>query len=703
MIGPNEAGGAGARGWPRRWVVGPGLALWVMVLALAGLDALDKAYPPPLDQVGPRSVMVVDRDGDLLRAFATPAGRWRLPVDLDEVDAQFLRMLIAYEDSRFYEHPGIDPLAVARAAGQLIWNGHIVSGGSTLTMQLARLIEGGQQRSFIAKAVQMLRAVQIERRLTKRQILTDYLTVAPYGGNLEGTTAAAQAWFGKSARKLAPAEAALLIALPQLPEARRPDRFPKAATAARNRVLERMVEAGVLARGDAERAERQRVPTVRRDMPALAPHLAEALRLAKPDEMIHKTSLDAALQATLERLVGDYVKGLGDKVSAALIVADHQTGKIIARIGSADFFDARRQGEIDMTVAARSPGSTLKPFIYGLAFEQGLAHPETLIDDRPEDFGGYRPRNFDLSYQGTVSVRQALQLSLNVPAVKLLDGVGPQRLVARLDTAGAHLQLPGNDPVGLAIGLGGVGITLEDLVQAYASLARGGTAISLSDLAGNTPDVGGRVLDPAAAWYVADILKGAPAPRGRRRLGIAFKTGTSYGHRDAWSVGYDARHVIGVWIGRADGTPVPQLVGIESAAPLLFDAFNRVGFSGPPLPKAPPGVLRVSQADLPVVLKHFVPARLDLVTSQDVTPPPMIVYPPEGARVDLGLSGARLKPLVLKLEGGKAPFRWMANGHLLAGFERRRENFWTPDGTGFSTLTVIDALGRSTRVSVFVE
>ena len=706
MTGFPKAGGAGARGWPRRWVVAPGIVLWCLVFVLTGLDALDKAYPPPLERVGPRSVMVVDRDGELLRAFATPSGRWRLPVDLAQVDDRFVRMLVAYEDSRFYGHPGVDPLAVIRAAGQLVWNGHIVSGASTLTMQLARLLEGGAQGSFGAKAVQMLRAVQIERRLSKQQILSSYLTVAPYGGNLEGLTAACQAWFGKSPRKLTPAESALLIALPQLPEGRRPDRFPERATAARNRVLERMVEAGVLARGDAGRAERQRVPTMRRDMPALAAHLAEALRTASPQATLLRTSLNGQLQATLESLVADYVKSLGEKVSAALIVADHRTGEILARIGSADFFDARRQGEIDMTVAPRSPGSTLKPFIYGLAFEQGLAHPETLIDDRPEDFAGYRPRNFDLAYQGTVSVRQALQLSLNVPAVKLLDAVGPERLVARLDAAGAHLRLPGNDPVGLAIGLGGVGITLEELVGAYAALARGGTAITLSDRPlppRQAPQDGTRVLSPTAAWYVADILKGAPAPRGARRIGIAFKTGTSYGHRDVWSVGYDSRHVIGVWIGRADGTPVPEIVGIETAAPLLFDAFNRVGIAGRPLPDAPPGALRVSHADLPVVLKHFVPARLDLVTARDATPPPMIVYPPEGARVDLEAGAGGLKPLVLKLEGGKAPFHWVANGRLLAGFARRRQSVWTPDSPGFSTLTVIDALGRSARVSVFVE
>lgn len=706
MTGFATAGGAGARGWPRRWVVGPGIALWCLVFLLAGLNALDKAYPPPLDQMGPRSTVVVDRHGELLRAFATPSGRWRLPVNLGEVDARFLRMLIAYEDSRFYEHPGVDPLAVLRAAGQLIWNGHIVSGASTLTMQLARLLEGGAQGSFSAKLVQMLRALQIERRLTKEQILADYLTVAPYGGNLEGVTAACQAWFGKSPRKLTPAESALLIALPQLPEGRRPDRHPEAAKEARNRVLERMVAARVLARSDAERAERQPVPRLRRDMPALAAHLAEALKQANPHAGVLRTSLDAHVQAMLEALVADYVKHLGEKVSAALIVADRKTGAILARIGSPDFFDARRQGEIDMTLAPRSPGSTLKPFIYGLAFEEGLAHPETLIDDRPADFAGYRPRNFDLTYQGTVSVRQALQLSLNVPAVKLLDAVGPERLVARLEAAGVHLRLPLNDPVGLAIGLGGVGITLEELVGAYTALARGGTAIALTDRplpSRHRPQAGARILSPVADWYVTDILKGAPAPRGQRRIGIAFKTGTSYGHRDAWSVGYDARHVIGVWIGRADGTPVPGIVGIETAAPLLFDAFNRVGVAGRALPDAPTGTLRVSNAELPVILRHFVPARLDLVTARGATPPPVIVYPPEGARVDLEGGAGGLKPLVLKLEGGKAPFHWVANGRLVPGFDRRRQSVWRPDGPGFSTLTVIDALGRSARVSVFVE
>lgn len=672
----------------------------------AALESLDRAFPLPLPATIAVSKEVVDRDGALLRAFAAPDGRWRLAVSLDDVDPAFVDMLVVYEDKRFWDHRGVDALALLRAAGQFARHGRIVSGGSTLSMQLARLIEPREERSIARKLRQIFRAIQIERVLSKREILERYLTLAPYGGNLEGVRAAALAWFGKEPKRLTVAEAALLVALPQLPEKRRPDRNPASAQAARDRVLARMVGAGKLSQREADRAAIDPVSPVRLALPSLAPHAADAALRNAPGKTRLALTIRKDVQQNLEAVALDAAKKLGPRVSVAMVMADAMTGEIVAEVGSADFFDAGRSGWIDMTRALRSPGSTLKPFIYGLAFEQGLVAQETLIEDRPADFAGYRPRNFDMHYQGDVSVRQALQLSLNVPAIRLLDAVGPARLTARFRQAGVGLSLPRNEAPGLAIGLGGVGISLRDLVQLYTGLSNGGQAKQLRDGAEAeepAPLANGTILDPQATWQVSDILAGMRPPSGALRRGIAYKTGTSYGYRDAWSVGFDGRHVLGVWVGRADAGSVPGLAGYDSAAPILFEAFSRSGLAAVPLRRPPAGAFRPSRKDLPVTQERFVPAGQELTSTAVTEPAPRIIFPPDGARVDLGVAGAAATPLVLKLQGGRAPFRWLANGKPLAGVARRPTATWQPDGAGASTLTVIDAAGRAASVNVFVE
>ena len=676
------------------------------MVALAGLDAADRAYPPPLDQARTVSAEVLDTDGELLRAFSTPEGRWRLQTTAKDVDPQFLRMLVAYEDQRFWQHRGVDPWALMRAAWQFASHGRIVSGASTLSMQVARLIEPREERSLAAKLRQLARAVQIERRLEKAEILDLYLTHAPYGGNLEGVRAASLAYFGKEPRRLSVSEAALLVALPQLPERRRPDRHAKAAETARQRVLERMAVAAVIGEGEAERAGAAAIPARRLQLPAFAAHLAEAALRKAPKTVQHHTTLRRSVQKGLEAVARDAAARLGPKVSIAMVMADARTGEIVGELGSADYFDASRSGWIDMTRTPRSPGSTLKPFIYGLAFEEGLVSQETIIEDRPADFFGYRPRNFDMSYQGDVSIRQALQLSLNVPAVRLLDSVGPSRLMLRFRRAEVRPILPPNETPGLAIGLGGLGIDLKDLVQLYAALANRGKPVRLGDGIHAEPGVidGEPLLDPAATWQIADILSGVLPPAGVVKRGIAYKTGTSYGYRDAWSVGYDGRHVLGVWVGRPDNGAVPGLTGYGSAAPILFEGFAKSGLAVTPLPRAPPGAVRIAQSQLPISQRRFTLTASGLVSATIREAAPQIVYPPEGARVELGtdMSGTPM-PLVLKLQGGRAPFRWLANGKPLDETSRRRVSRWQPDSTGYSTLTVIDAAGRAASVRVFLD
>jgi penicillin-binding protein 1C len=672
-------------------------AIWVISLG-----------PLPLAEARAVSTTIVDRNGKLLRAYAMADGRWRLPVDAGkDVDPTYLKLLLAYEDQRFRDHHGVDPQALLRAAFQLATRGHIVSGGSTITMQLARLIEPRQRRSLHFKLRQIVRALEIERRMNKDDILDFYLTLAPYGGNLEGIRAASIAYFGKEPKRLSLAEAALLVALPQSPETRRLDRYPEAARMGRDRVLDRMVAEQVISKEDAEQARAQPVPRFRKPLPILAPHAADQAAAAVKDQSLIKLTLDASLQKVLEPLAHDRAVALGPNVSVGIIVVDNASGDVLAHVGSADYFDERRAGQVDMTRAVRSPGSTLKPFIYGLAFEDGFVHPESLIEDRPVRFGSYAPENFDMTYQGTVPVRKALQLSLNVPAIVLLDRVGASRLSSRLKQAGANLILPKDEAPGLAMGLGGVGVTLQDLAMLYAGLPRLGTTkplreIMTKDDARDDTREPLRLMDQAAAWQVGNVLLGTPPPENAVRNRIAFKTGTSYGCRDAWSVGFDGRITIGVWVGRPDGAPVPGLIGRVAAAPILFDAFARTGKLPAALPKAPKGALIAGNARLPLPLKRFRPLGELIRVGSDQAP--HIQFPLNGSRIDVDHSGGTdAAAMPIKVSGGVLPLTMMVNGLSVGEIDSRRQRLIDPPGPGFARLTVIDATGAADTVVVRIQ
>lgn len=646
------------------------------------------------------STQVLDREDRLLRPYATSEGRWRLPLAIGSVDPRYLDALIAYEDKRFRSHWGVDPIALARAAWQFARNGRIVSGGSTLTMQVARLLEPRTERTVGAKVRQIVRAVQLEQALAKDEILQLYINLAPFGGNLEGVRSAALAYFGKEPRKLSVNERALLVALPQSPEARRPDRSVGAARHARDRVLERIVAAGLIPPDEAEKASGEAVPSARRPMPALGPHAADAATAAMPERKVHRLTIDASLQASLEELARERARTIGPDVSVAIIVAEHASGHILARVASADYFDERRAGQVDMTQAVRSPGSALKPFIYGMGFEDGLIHPETMIEDRPFRYGAYAPENFDLTFQGTVTVRQALQLSLNVPAVAVLDAVNASRFTTRLVQAGAPLTLPPGEIPGLAMGLGGVGLRLADLTMLYAGLARGGSTIHLVERRDDGAEAAPRrLLDQAAAWQVGNVLLGTPPPENATRGRIPFKTGTSYGYRDAWSVGFDGKHTIGVWVGRPDGTPVPGILGRTAAAPILFDAFARMGRLPAPLAPAPKGTLIAPTLKLPPPLQQF---RQGTVSDRGQTAL-KILFPPHGARLDVANLGGRSEPVALKIAGGVAPWTVLVDGVPLGGSANRKTVLWSPQGPGFVRLTVTDARGAAESVVVRVQ
>ncbi len=676
--------------------------LTAAIIVLAAVAAAYLTLPAPaLERSRLLSMLVLARDGSMLRGFLSADGKWRLPVNVDSVDPVYRRMLIAAEDRRFAQHPGIDPIAALRALGQLALSGHAVSGASTLTMQAVRLLER-RPRTLSAKLIEMAEAFGLERRLGKDEILSLYLTLAPFGGNLEGVRAASLAYFGKEPSHLSPAEAALLVALPRSPERLRPDRHPEAARLARDAVLERMQARGVISEQALAEARAEPVPRHRWALPFHAPHLARSLRAAEPLMLVQRTTIDPMLQRQVEAMLTREAAALDPQATLAALVVDNRAREIIAYVGNADFAAIQRHGTIDMARAVRSPGSALKPFIYAMAFDRLIIHPQTVLDDRPRHFGDYAPSDFDGRFQGEVSAAEALQYSLNVPAVAVLDRLGPGRFTGALAAAGIRLHLPtAETEPGLAIALGGAGISLYELATLYAALSQGGEVAVLRSRADDPPARGTAIFGSAAAWYVNDILERAPPPPGmlpaevRHGRHLAFKTGTSYGFRDAWAVGYDARVTIAVWAGRPDGTPLPGHSGRVTAAPVLFKIADLLGPAPPnAAPEPPGGVLRVSHQELPSALRRLDPAPLAAGRGREAGGP-KILYPPDGAVV--AWDGAALP---LEAAGGKGPLRWLVDGRPLPPTQPRRTLYWQPAELGFVRLTVIDARGHSARATV---
>jgi len=673
-------------------------ALTLSLIAVVALEtaavALDALFPPDLSRAQRASPVVLDRNGAWLRALPVDKGRWRIRADLERTDPSFLRRLVALEDARFADHSGVDGLAAVRAAVSALIRGRVVSGASTLTMQTARLLEP-RPRTIGSKLVEMVRALQIEARLSKRQVLATYLTLAPYGGNLEGVRAASLAYFGHEPETLTPGEQALLIALPQSPEARRPDRHPETAARARVRVLQRMVSAHLLSPLDASEAAADPVPR-RAPFPALAWQVSgELARGARADQATIVSTLDAPLQRRLEALAANAVKSQGHETTAALLVVDIRTRAVRALVGSAG--RDRAGGWMDMTTAWRSPGSTLKPFIYGFAFDEGLAAPDTVIDDTPTRFDDYAPANFDKVFHGKVTVREALTNSLNLPAVATLAKVGPAAFEARLQAVGVRLVRPrtATAEAGLPLALGGEGMRLRDLAVLYAALGDQGLAKPLAfteaEAKARTRAPGVRLVRPETAAQVLDILRETPAPSGRApaaltRLGprMAFKTGTSYGYRDALAAGVSGGEAIVVWTGRADGGARGGLTGRDAALPLLFDVADSID--------QPPGATHpIAPEGAPQALK----------TLQDVSDGPRLIFPPDGATVEVDGTGRASRGLVLSAEG--EGLSWYVDGAPLAIDPVTGKPLWRPSAPGFFKLEAVDSEGRKAEAKVRVK
>ena len=555
-------------------------------LVLASFLALDLwLMPLPPERLHrPASTFVFSREGRLLTAYTSHDSFWRYPMKVDDISPRLVESVIATEDRFFDYHPGVNLASLAQAAVDNFRAGKVVRGGSTITMQIARMMEP-KERTVANKLREIFRAVQLELRYSKSELLEFYLNLVPYGGNIEGVGAAAHFYFGKAPSELTWSEAALLTAIPASPERYRPDRHRPAALARREKVLRGLRESGVITDREYRSATVEELPSGRQPVPRIAPHLARMLREARRDSPEVHSTIRYETQLLCERLARDYGRQLAgrDIHNLALVVLDNRSGQVLALVGSPDFDDVLHGGQVNGAIAPRSPGSALKPFVYALAFESGTLSPEQKVADIPVNYGGYAPENYDEVYHGLVSVREALVRSFNVPAVNAAAEVGLAEVHGFLRRGGLTTLEREYYEYGLPLVLGSGEVRLVELANLYATLARGGLYRSLRyTLNGDTTGTA-RLLSDGASYLAADILLGLHRPdlpgsweSAAGRFPVAWKTGTSYGRRDAWAIGFTPQYTVGVWAGNFSGSGSVDLVGAGIAAPVMFDILGQL-------------------------------------------------------------------------------------------------------------------------------
>jgi penicillin-binding protein 1C len=581
-----------------RWLVTSLIAFNAFLLVVLVLVFV---VPLPHRDATP-SVVVEYRDGRPAYVFLTADEKWRLPVTLDRVDPKYVEALVALEDKRFWSHDGVDTNAMARAAVSNVTHLRRVTGGSTLTMQLARLLEP-RKRTVKNKLIDMFRATQLDMRMSKREILEQYLTLTPYGGNVEGIESAAWSYFGHSAKSLTPLEIATLLAVPQGPSrfAPKPQNTAR-LRARRDKILEKLITAGVFTGSAVEvaRADAQMPPPDKRlRMPREAPHAAWLLARKHKGQTQIRSTLDRGAQLLVEKEVRLRTPELRTKgiYSGAVVVVDHRTREVVALVGSLDFADSQHGGQIAMFARPRSPGSTLKPFLYALAIDHGNALPGYLVPDVPTQYGTYRPKNFDGDWAGLVRLEDALSKSLNIPFVDLLQTYGVEPFLHELGRMGMSMSRLEPGKYGLSMIIGGIEVTPLELASMYATLAEDGAYKPIKLTAGSDDVPALQIFGPGAAWLTKHTLSIKDRPDfPRRRLSgmpadIHWKTGTSFGFKDAWAVGSNPAYTAVVWTGNVDNTPTAELVGSEAAGPLLFDVLEGLadrarGISVPATPPA---------------------------------------------------------------------------------------------------------------------
>ena len=565
----------------KRWVVAilaPLLAVYLLLHVLFYLIPL-----PTEGLFRPSATLIFDANGRLLHTFTSADEMWRIKTPLEEVSPVLQEFLLYYEDRWFYYHPGINPVAIGRALVQNMQAGSVVSGGSTITMQIARMMEP-KDRTFGHKLLEAFRAFQLEHFYTKKELLEIYFNIAPYGGNIEGAAAASWMYFGKEPKELSNAEAALLAALPNNPSYLRSDVHPLAAKVARDKVLDRMCQYGVISASEYRQALKEPVPTNRKTWPFIAPHFSTRVHLLEPAKSRIYSTIDLNIQRLSEKLLKNHVSGLAHAgiTNGAVVIIDNRTHELKAMVGSKDFFHKANSGQVNGALAPRSPGSALKPFLYALGLAQGLITPAAYLEDVPVNFNGYTPENYDRQYNGIVSVQDALERSLNIPAVNLNSALKDRdNLYDLLKKAGLS-TIHDVDDYGLALTLGGCEVNLMELTQLYSAFATGGKLYPAKELPEEKQQEPVELFDAGTSFIITEILAGLRRPdlptvwEFTDLPKVSWKTGTSYGHRDAWSIGYNPLYTIGVWIGNFNGEGAAALVGADAAAPLLFDLFTEL-------------------------------------------------------------------------------------------------------------------------------
>ena len=530
------------------------------------------------------STIITDNKGEVVNAYLTSDQKWRMKTELDEISPLLKKTIIAKEDKYFYSHPGINAFAVIRAFFKNIFRMKRTSGASTITMQVARALEP-RRRNILSKTIEMFRAFQLEWKYSKDEILQMYLNLVPYGGNIEGVKSASQLYFKKNPDHLSLAEITALSIIPNRPSSLVMGKNNDLIIQERNRWLRKFSKDKVFTEKEIEDALSEPLTATRGTVPHYIPHLSYKLKRQGGD--IINTNIDLNTQLKTEKLVEDYVRALRLKniKNAALVVIDNKTHKVTTYVGSSGFHDTTDGGQVNGANAVRQPGSTLKPLLYALCFDEGLLTPKTVITDVPVNYEGYAPENYDKKFNGYVTVEYALEHSLNIPAIKSLKLLGHEKMIQKLSGCNFKQIQRDHRKLGLSMILGGCGTTLEELTALFSVFANNGMYIAPSFISDDTMFRKINVISPAATFMINEILSKVNRPdfplswaATERMPKIAWKTGTSYGRRDAWSIGYNKNYTVGVWVGNFSGTGVAELSGANIATPLLFKIFNTIDY-----------------------------------------------------------------------------------------------------------------------------
>lgn len=570
--------------WKKKLFFLSGCSLFLFLVFLL----LDLAFP--LSTQRDYSQIIWAQDSTVLDIYLTPDDKWRLKTELPEIIPALSKAIIYKEDKYFYYHPGINPLAIFRAAFYNLIYQKKTSGASTITMQVARLLHP-KRRTYGNKLKEVFQALQLEWHYSKKEILQLYLNLVPYGGNIEGVKSAAFFYFNQMPHKLSLAQIVTLSIVPNRPTSLRLGKNNAFIQKERDRWLKRFRKSGVFAEEYVNGALNEVLNAQRQDAPGKAPHLCTRLHLSHPDAHNIFTFIRPDFQEKVRQLSFDYlqrVKHLGI-YNAAVLVLNNQSRQVEAYIGSADFEDKNHQGEVDGVQGVRSPGSTLKPLVYALAIDQGLLTPKRMVEDVPENFSGFEPENFYKNFQGALPVEQALTQSLNIPPVRILEKIGLVNFIDEMSRSGFRQVAAEKDRLGLSMVLGGCGVRLEELTALYGAFANAGNYLPLSYChLDSIQENAYALISPEAAFSLTEMLSQAQRPdlpnafeNSLRRPKVAWKTGTSFGRKDAWSIGYNAHYTIGVWLGNFDGTGGHEVVGARVATPLLFEVFNAIDYDRP--------------------------------------------------------------------------------------------------------------------------